>query len=133
LATHPNVFLTLSAHVYPLASSGIRTQVGGRAELVFNRQDKDSEMGAASVRILTFDTAHGVIDVKTYVIYANTFLTDANSQFTLSTTFWNAGAQNENENVPEFPSLIAPVFLFALATVVFAFSRKRRRDSAILE
>jgi hypothetical protein len=131
LATHPNVFLTLSAHVYPLASSGIRTQVGNRAELVFNRQDKDSEMGAACVRILTFDTTQGVIDVKTYVIYANTFLTDANSQFTLNTTFWNAGAQNENENVPEFPSLIAPVFLLALATVALAVLGKRRKGSKI--
>ncbi len=124
LATHPNVFLTLSAHVYPLAYSGIRTQVGDRQELVFNRQDKDSEMGASSLRILTFDTVHGVIDVKTFVIYANTFLIDSNNQFTLNTTFWNVAAQNENENIPEFPGAIGVMFLLFLTVGLLAFSRK---------
>jgi hypothetical protein len=130
LATHPNVFLTLSAHVYPLPSSGLRTQVGDRQELVFNGQDKDSEMGASSLRILTFDIVHGVIAVKTYVIYANTFLTDANSQFTLNTTFWNATAQHENEEVPELPSVLAAGFLLALATVVLIFSRKAKKNGS---
>ena len=100
LATHPNVFLTLSGHIYPLPNSGLRTQVGDRQELVFNRQDKDGEMGSASLRILTFDITHETIDVKTYVIYANTFLTDSNNQFTLNTTFYNALAPNEAQNIP---------------------------------
>jgi hypothetical protein len=118
LATHPNVFLTLSAHVYPLAYSGIRTQVGDRNELVFNRQDKDNELGASSLRILTFDTVNSKIDVKTFVIYANTFLTDDNNQFTLNTTFWNAAAQNENENIPEFTSYFAFALLFAFVGIL---------------
>jgi hypothetical protein len=104
------------------------TQVGDRQELVFNRQDKDNEMGASSLRILTFDAVHGVIDVKTFVIYANTFLTDANSQFTFNTAFWNAAAQHENEEVPEFPSVIATGFLLALATTALVFLRKRKED-----
>jgi hypothetical protein len=117
LATHSNVFLTLSAHVFPLASSGIRIQVGDRHELVFNRQEKDNYMGAASLRILTFDTTTGVIDVKTFYIYANTFITDSNNQFTLNTTFRNDLAQKEKEEIPEFPAVM--VLVLSLILLVF--------------
>lgn len=128
LATHQNVFLTLSAHVYPLAYSGLRTQVGDRHELVFNRQEKDSEMGAASLRVLTFDTAHNAIDVKTFVIYSNIFLTDENNQFTLNTNFWNAAAANEE--IPEFPTAIAAVAVLALTTVAVVVARKKKTQAA---
>jgi hypothetical protein len=117
IATHSNVFLTLSAHVYPLASSGIRTQVGDRHELLFNRQEKDNYMGAASLRILTFDTTNGVIDVKTFYIYANTFLTDSNNQFTLNITFRNDLAQDEREEIPEF----SPVAILAFSLILLVF------------
>jgi len=120
LATHPNVFLTLSAHVYPLASSGIKKQVGERHELVFNRQDKDNYMGAASLRILTFDLTNGVIDVKTFYIYANIFLNDSESQFTLQTTFWNDLAQNEKEEIPEFPAFALVALCLVLLVCAFA-------------
>ncbi|MCW4017568.1 MAG: metallophosphoesterase [Candidatus Bathyarchaeota archaeon] len=129
LATHSNVFLTLSAHVHPLAYSGLANQVGDRHELVFNRQDKDNYMGGASLRILTFDTAHGIIDVKTFVIYANTFLTDTHSQFTLQTNFWNEAAVNEAEEIPEFPSTIAIVCVLALTAAVVGASRKTRKTA----
>jgi hypothetical protein len=126
LATHQNVFLTLSAHVYPLAYSGLRTQVGDRDELVFNRQEKDSEMGAASLRILTFDTAHNAIDVKTYVLYSNTFLIDDNNQFTLNTNFWNAAAVNEE--IPEFPTGMATAVMLVVASVVVAVWGNKNRQ-----
>jgi hypothetical protein len=115
LDTHPNVFLTLSGHVYPLAYSGLRTQVGGRNELVFNRQDKDGEMGGASLRILTFNTENGTIGVKTYVLYANQFLSDSNNQFTLSTTFRNDAASGD---IPELPSNL--IFSVLIVIVVSA-------------
>ena len=126
LATHPSVFLTLSAHVYPLAYSGLQAQVGDRYELVFNRQEKDNFMGAASLRILTFDTAHGVIDVKTFVIYANTFLKDENNQLVLHTNFWNPAAAKEAEEIPELPSVVTVVSLLALATVVLVVFKKTK-------
>ncbi|MCW4011036.1 MAG: metallophosphoesterase [Candidatus Bathyarchaeota archaeon] len=130
LATHESVFLTLSGHVYPLVHSGIRTQVGDRHELVFNRQEKDNELGSASLRILTFDTVHNVIDVKTFLLYANTFMTDEDNQFTLSTNFWNAAAVNENTEIPEFPSVIAAVILLTLCTAATVFWRKTRGATA---
>jgi hypothetical protein len=125
LATHQNVFLTLSAHVYPLAYSGLQTQVGDRHELVFNRQEKDSEMGATSLRILTFDTANNVIDVQTFVIYSNIFLKDEHNQFTLNTNFWNAAAVNEE--IPEFPTAIASVAVLAFATAIVVGVRRGKK------
>jgi hypothetical protein len=38
--------------------------------------DAQDDVGAASARILTFDTAKGTIEVQTYSIYANQFLVD---------------------------------------------------------
>ncbi len=119
LATHSSVFLTLSAHVYPLAYSGLRTQVGDRHELVFNRQDKDNEMGAASLRILTFNLAEGAIYVQTFYLYSNTFLADDNNQFTLNTTFRNDGAPNENTEIPELPVTAVLVLCVLLLVAVF--------------
>ena len=129
LATHPNVFLTLSGHVYPLPNSGLRTQVGDRQELTFNRQDKDGEMGSASLRILTFDTTSGTIDVKTYIIYANTFLTDSYNQFTLNTTFYNALASNEAQNIPEFPTSIVIAVLVTLFASTSICLKKHSKHS----
>jgi hypothetical protein len=119
LGTHANVFLTLSAHYYP--TSGNRTQVGGRHELMFNRQIDDSEMGAASLRILTFDVDNGLIDVKTFVIYANTYLADSNNQFTLETDFYNSA-------IPELPVwVVAALFaaVLPMALVAKIWTRKQ--------
>jgi hypothetical protein len=87
LDTHPNVFLTLSGHYYP--TQGNRTQVGGRDELLFNQQDEYGDLGAASARILTFDAQAGTIEVRTYSIYLNQFVDDANNSFTLHSSFRN--------------------------------------------
>ncbi|PVX26367.1 MAG: hypothetical protein CW691_01660 [Candidatus Bathyarchaeum sp.] len=113
LDMHPNVFLTLSAHHHP--TSGCRTQVGGRHELMFNRQDNDGQMGAASLRIMSFDLAEGTIDVQTYYLYANYFFDDSDNKFTLTTTFHNDYIPEENTN-PEFPT--APAILGLLAIIV---------------
>ena len=122
LDTHANVFLTLSGHYYP--SYGSRTQVGGRQELMFNRQIVDSEMGAASLRILTFDLKEGLIDVKTFVIYANNFLTDSNNQFTLETDFYNPA-------IPELPVWIVGA-LFVVILLVVLEQKSVRKQSVIL-
>jgi hypothetical protein len=132
LDIHSNVFLTLSAHVYP--TTGSRTKVGGRDELMFNRQDSDSRLGAASLRILTFDVAQGLIDVKTFLLYANNFLTDGNNQFTLNSTFRNDYAGKE-ENVTSDDGEGFPIMLvlsasgIVVASVLFLVSwRLRRRN-----
>jgi hypothetical protein len=130
LDTHANVFLTLSAHYYP--TSGSRTKVGDRDELMFNRQDKDSQMGAASLRILTFNIANSTIDVKTFYLYANTFLTDANNQFTLNTTFRNDAANSGNGT--DFGSLtvilaVLSVIIVAVILVVVGILLRRRQHT----
>jgi hypothetical protein len=132
LETHANVFLTLSAHVYP--TSGSRTEVGDRDELMFNRQDKDGGLGAASLRILTFDTTQGLIDVKTFVLYANNFLADDNNLFTLNSSFRNEQAGKEKnvssdggEEFPLIPVLIASVVVVAFVLILGSWQLQRRR------
>lgn len=122
LDTHANVFLTLSAHYYP--TSGVRTQVGGRHELMFNRQVDDSEMGAASLRILTFDINEKTIDVKTFVIYANTFLVDENNQFTLQTEFYNPA-------VPELHVWAILALLIAILPIALVVKRMIRKQTLL--
>jgi len=119
LDTHSNVFLTLSGHCYP--TSGVRTQVGGRLELMYNRQDTDNQMGAASLRIMSFDLVNGLIDVQTYYLYANSFLDDDNNQFTLSTTFYNDYIPEDNtpEDNPD-PELPTTATVLVLVIVIGA-------------
>jgi hypothetical protein len=87
LDTHANVFLTLSGHYYP--TSGLRTRVGERDELLFNQQDAYGQMGAESTRILTFNPAQGTIKVQTYSLYLNQFIEDSDNSFTLQSSFRN--------------------------------------------
>jgi hypothetical protein len=134
LQTHPNVFLTLSAHFN--TNTGRQNRVGDRVDLMFDRQDQDSGLGAATLRILTFDTVDNVIDAKTFVLYANTFLTDTNDQFTIDTSFYNVYAQGTPESTstpeqtleptptPEFPVFAVSVLVFLVAsTTVLLFCR----------
>jgi hypothetical protein len=112
LETHANVFLTLSGHYHPTV--GYTAKVGDRDELLFNQQDANQQTGAASARILTFDTAKGTIKVQTYDLNANQFLQDQNNNFTLNTTFHNGLA---GKNVPEYPA--AGVLLVTVAVTTF--------------
>ena len=123
LDVHANVFMTLSGHFHP--TSGNRTRVGDRDELLFNQQDAYGQMGAASARILTFDTAKGTINVQTYVLYANEFLQDPNNNFSLQTTFHNDSA---NQNVPEFPAtvILAAVLVFSTSGLVIVAQKVKR-------
>jgi hypothetical protein len=118
LDTHPNVFLTLSAHYHPASSKTVK--VGERYELFFNRQDVDGEMGADSARILTFDTAKGTINFQTFVVYSNQFLQDESNFFTLKSNFTNG-------SVPGFPFLGVFVFLVGILFFALVFLVKRRK------
>jgi len=113
LETHANVFITLNGHYH---TSGNMIRVGDRYELVFDPQDAYEEVGAASARILTFDTDKGTIKVQTYALYANQFLQDQNSNFTLNTNFRNDLA---GENDPDF--LVAAVLIVILFFFILSF------------
>jgi hypothetical protein len=121
LDTHPNVFLTLSGHYYP--TQGNRTHVGGRDELLFNQQDEYGDLGAASARILTFDTQAGTIKVQTYSIYLNQFIDDANNSFTLHPTFRSDPIASDG--VPLIWVVAAVGVVVVVLVVVFLFKRKR--------
>jgi hypothetical protein len=125
LQTHPEVFLALSGHYHP--ATGNRMRVGDRDELLFNQQDADDQMGAASARILTFDTAKGTIAVQTYVLDNNQFLQDPANNFTLTTTF---GKDSSNEGFLCFPVIwlfVVVVLSFCVFCLVFLFKRGRIR------
>jgi hypothetical protein len=126
LETHANVFITLSGHYYP--TSGNRTRVGDRDELLFNQQDAYEQMGAASARILTFDTAEGTVNVQTYSLYANQFLQDPNNNFTLKTTFRNDLA---GKNGPDFliAAVLIVILFFSILSLIY-LNRKLKLKTA---
>jgi hypothetical protein len=117
LSSHPNVFMTLSGHFQ--TNLGNRTKVGNRDELMFDRQSTDGNIGAATLRILTFDIVKGLITVKTYVLYEDHFLTDSSSQFTLETSFYNDLAQT-----PE-PSVVTILLMLLVISVCILVYRGR--------
>ena len=135
LQNHPSVFLTLSGHFN--TNNGRQNRVGDRTDLMFNRQDQDGSLGGATLRILTFDTADGVIDVKTFVLYANTFLTDTNDQFAVNTPFYNTYAQGASKPTPtpkptpEFSFAAISVFLAASTATLLAYRGYFRKPKSI--
>ncbi|MFA5364161.1 MAG: metallophosphoesterase [Candidatus Bathyarchaeia archaeon] len=126
LDTHGNVFLTLSAHHHP--ASGSRTKVGDRDELMFNRQDDNEQLGAASLRILSFDLVAGKIYVQTYVLYANYFLDDQNNQFTLTTQFYNYDLPVEEPDFTDFwaVAVLGAVVFIVVVVLILVYRRFRR-------
>jgi len=122
LETHANVFLTLSGHYYP--TSGNRTRVGNRDELLFNQQDTYDKMGAASARILTFDTANGTVNVQTYVLCASRFLQDSDNSFTLETDFRNDLA---GKSFQEFPVLAVLAVVSSCVIVCLIYLKRKAR------
>jgi hypothetical protein len=106
--------LTLSGHFgsEPYTS---RTKVGTRDELHFDRQDAEGSKGAATLRILTYDTTANMISVKTYNTLTNSYLTDSNNQFTLQVSF----------AVPELlPWMILPFLMVATTLAASLFKKK---------
>jgi hypothetical protein len=88
--------MTLNGHFwnYIPSLSANRTESGDRWELMWNFQEVDSQMGAESARILTFNLAEDTVSVQTFALYENQFLTDGNNNFTINTNFSNDVATN---------------------------------------
>jgi hypothetical protein len=80
LDSYSNIFLTLSGHD-PWGKGANMTKVGNREEVFFDRQSMDNLTGAASARIYTFNITSMQVAVKTYIVYAQDFLTDPYNQF----------------------------------------------------
>jgi hypothetical protein len=86
LDSYPNVFLTLSGHVYTPTTSANMTRVRGRQEILFDRQEENNQTGAASVRIYTFNLTSKKVSTTTYAVDKQTWLTDTYNQFTFDAT-----------------------------------------------
>ena len=83
LNNYPRVFMTLNGHDTN-GNPASRNKVGSRDQIFFNRQELDQQKGADSVRIYIFNVTSGTINVKTFVPYTSSFLTDSANQFTLT-------------------------------------------------
>ena len=91
LNNYPNVFLALSGHYVPVyhevgvdAEAANNTRVGNRDEIFFNRQHVHGGQGAYAARIYTFNMTNMQVNVSTYAIDTQTWLTDAYNQFSFS-------------------------------------------------
>lgn len=111
LNSYPNVFLTLNGHDN-LGNGANNTRVGNREEIFFNRQGIDSDKGAASVRIYTFNLTSMQISVKTFLIYTQSFLTDSYNQFSFNVTLQN---DNVNNIFPYFYYWISPSYKYYIS------------------
>lgn len=121
LDNHANVFLTLNGHSHPTSGNWLR--VGQRDELLFDMQDEYNEMGAASARILTFNTAKGTIAVQTYSVYLNQYLEDIKSNFIINTSFRNNSAGQNSTTT----SLIISVTALLVVILLLFLSRKIKK------
>ena len=84
LDRYPNVFLALSAHIQSRTIGAYNQRVGNREEVFFNRQEINYRLGAASVRIYTFNLDDNQVDVSTFTLDTQTWLTDKQNQFNFS-------------------------------------------------
>jgi hypothetical protein len=84
LDRHPNVFLTLNGHADEPTHTADRYLAGTRNELFFNMQENNGGLGAATVRIMTFDLTTRSMSTKTYCVFNSTWLRDSQNQFTLN-------------------------------------------------
>ena len=123
---HTSVFLTLNGHSHP--TLGKRAQAGDRHELLFDMQDTDDQVGAASARILTFDTSKGTITVQTYSVYSNQFLTDSESQFTLNTSFRNNKVGEESSEISTIIVAAALAIIIVTITLYLNYGKKNQRS-----
>jgi 3',5'-cyclic AMP phosphodiesterase CpdA len=85
--SYPRASLILSGHD-PFGSGSNNTRIGLREEIYYDRQAQNSFKGAASVRIYTFNTVSMTVNVRTYAVDTQQWLTDLANQFSfgVSTT-----------------------------------------------
>ncbi|MGC4897328.1 metallophosphoesterase [Micromonospora sp. DT31] len=84
---YPNIFLVLCGHSFtggPKRKSSIGVNGNRVDEILADFQNADDPVPNSYLRIMQFQPAAGTIVVKTYSPRYNTFLTDAQNQFTLT-------------------------------------------------
>ncbi len=81
LDSYPKVFLTLSGHYGEADAGANMIRVDDREEIFFDRSNINGFQGGASVRIYTFNLTSKTVNVSTYALDTQTWLTDAYNQF----------------------------------------------------
>lgn len=112
LDQYPNVFMTISAHIQSRTTGANNKHVGNREEIFFNRQELNDQLGGASVRIYSFNLTSKQVDVSTFALDLQTWVTDNKNQFSFSTNL-------QAHEAKEFPTAAMAV---GFALVVFGVS-----------
>jgi hypothetical protein len=122
LDQYPNVFMTISAHIQSRTTGANNKHVGNREEIFFNRQELNNQLGAAAVRIYNFNLTNNRVNVSTFAVDLQTWLTDDKNQFSFPITL-------QHNEIPELPAT-AVVMLFVVLVLSLIFVLKRKSKSS---
>ena len=120
LDQHPNVFMTISAHIQSWTTGANNKHIGNREEIFFNRQELNDKLGAASVRIYSFNLTESKVYVSTFAIDLQTWLTDNQNQFSFSIHL-----QSKGDSVIPFALVATMIIILVTAFLLFFGHRKR--------
>jgi hypothetical protein len=121
LDQYPNVFMTISGHIQSRTTGAYNKQVGNREEIFFNRQELNGQLGAASVRIYSFNLTSMQVNASTYALDTQTWLVDAQNQFSFSIS-------PQSNSVPEIPlNYVLAVFIILMSAMALVFGRRHKK------
>ena len=121
LDQYPNVFMAISAHIQSYTTGAHNKRVGNREEVFFNRQELNNKLGAASVRIYSFNLTDSKVYVSTFAIDLQTWLTDSQNQFSFSINL-------HSDTDSAIPLIIIPIVLVILVSA-FVLALKMKQKS----
>ena len=85
LNNYPNVIMTLNGHTDVDPTMDVHNVVNGREQIEFDRQTTENRKGACSVRIYSFDLNSQNVEVSTYSVWNDQWLTESQDAFSFST------------------------------------------------
>ena len=118
LDQYPNVFMTISAHIQSRTTGANNKHIGTREEVFFNRQELNNQLGAASVRIYSFNLTNSQVSVSTFAVDLQTWLTDNQNQFSFSINL-----QSDADSAVPVAAIIT-VFIILVSAFALIFRRK---------
>src|SRR4030067_1635014 len=122
---YPNVFMTISAHIQSRTTGANNKHAGNREEIFFNRQELNNQLGAASVSIYNFNLTSKQVNVSTFALDLQTWLTDSKNQFSFYINL-------QPNVVPEIPTAtIIAVFVIFIISLTFMLGRKRKSSKRV--
>jgi hypothetical protein len=98
VSKYSNIRFVFCGHIlgsYVTGATGFREETradGSKVYQMLANYQTLPEGGSGYLRLLTINTATGVVDVKTYSPYLNNFLTEGNNQFVLNGVSFGSGS-----------------------------------------